>query len=569
MNYRSAMFLLCTCLGIAMIPALPALGGETPVPVSAMADYELKIHHVQLDGEWQVVSPGAQEINTPPGNHSLGFMFGQVDTDEHCLRLRYKLEGIDKQWKDFGEEGMRVTVRFQNSSDDIVGENNFKVLGDSPGWHGSITNSQFLPTQQQVTVPEGAVKMVLLLVSGGPVENLGVLVIDDLKVSVTDPQTGKKEAWLNYDFDSGTDYDSPRGVPTGWVRGGLRRDCLQVVQCNPASTNRSLAALDYHIRSFGEWYCTLPIKPHAKPGDILTLDWLQMYSVGVGGQYKTTYDLVPPGHYTFRLVGLAVPSGEEMAAISLPIDVPVPFLQSIWFAILCVGIGSASVGMGVRYLTQRHMQLQMERLQWQQSLDRERTRIARDIHDDIGSGLTRISMLSEAACDQLSVSAKPLEELHEITATTREIVVALDEIVWAVNPSHDKLDSLVAYCGKYAQEFFRIAGVQCRLDLDFNVPDWPLTSQMRHHLFLSFKEVLNNSVRHAHPTSVRISFTMESDSFALTVQDNGTGFNPDNIPKNNGLINMRQRLKEIGGECIITSSVGGGTTVKLICKQQP
>jgi signal transduction histidine kinase len=342
-----------------------------------------------------------------------------------------------------------------------------------------------------------------------------------------------------------------------------------VIQCDPASTNHALAALDYHIRSFGEWFCTLPLKDHARPGDILTLNWLQMYSVGVGGQYKTTYDLVPPGHYTFRLAGLAVPSGEEVTSVSLPIDVPVPFLHSIWFAALCVGVGSASVGVGARYLTRRHMQLQMERLQWQQSLDRERTRIARDIHDDIGSGLTRISMLSEAACDQLKISTQPLEELHEISTTTREIVVALDEIVWAVNPSHDKLDSLVAYCGKYAQDFFRIAGIQCRLDLDFNVPDWPLTSQMRHNLFLSFKEVLNNSARHARSTAVRISFTMESDSFTLTVQDNGMGFDPDHISRNNGLINMRQRLSEIGGECIISSSVGGGTTVKLICKKQP
>lgn len=569
MSPHAAMLLICGCLGAVLSPsrALSATGSNELA--ATQADFPLNIRQVQVDGEWQIAPAGDQGVRLSPGNHALGFTFGQVDTDEHCLRLRYKLEGIDKQWKDLGEEGMRVTVRFQNASDDIVGENNFKVLGDSPGWRGSITNSQLMPTRQQVVVPEGATKMVLLLVSGGPVENLGVLVIDDLKVSVTDPQTGQNESWLDFDFEKGKDYGTPKGVPVGWLRGGLRRDCLQVIQCDPASTNHSLAALDYHIRSFGEWYCPVLLKDHAKPGDILTLNWLQMYSVGVGGQYKTAYDLVPPGHYTFRLDGLAVPSGETVTSVALPIDVPVPFLHSIWFAMLCVGIGSASVGMGARYLTRRRMQLQMERLQWQQSLDRERTRIARDIHDDIGSGLTRISMLSEAACDQLKIPAQPLEELHEINATTQEIVSALDEIVWAVNPSHDKLDSLVAYCGKYAQDFFRIAGVQCRLDLDFNVPDWPLTSQMRHHLFLSFKEVLNNSVRHAHPTAVRISFTMGNDSFALTVRDNGTGFDPDHIPRSNGLINMRQRLREIGGECIITSSVGGGTTVQLICKKQP
>lgn len=567
MNMRFFLFVLCSCLMGGSTGVLCA--GNSSERVAVQEEERLSIQQVQVDGEWQNAPAGGKRVSVSPGNHSLGFKFGQVNTDEHCLRLRYKLEGIDKQWKELGEEGMRVTVRFQNASDDIVGENNFKVLGDSPGWHGAITNSQLMPEHHEVSVPEGAVKIVLLLVSGGPVENLGVLVIDDLKVSVIDAQTGLKKTWLNYDFEEGKNYNTTNGIPTGWVRGGLRRDVLQVIQCDPTSTNHCLAALDFHVRSFGEWYCTVPLKGHVKPGDVLTLDWRQFYSVGVGGQYKVIYDLVPPGHYTFRLKGLAVPSEEEINSAALSIDVPVPFLQSIWFAMLCLGIGSASVGWWVRYLTRRRMQLQMERLQWQQSLDHERTRIARDIHDDIGSGLTRISMLSEAACDQLKLSIQPLEELHEISATACEIVRALDEIVWAVNPSHDKLDSLVAYCGKYAQDFFKGIGVQCRLNLDFNVPDWPLTSQMRHNLFLSFKEILNNSARHARSTAVRITFTMEGDSFTLTVQDNGTGFDPDHSPKNNGLINMRQRLNEIGGECIITSSVGGGTTVKLICKKQP
>jgi signal transduction histidine kinase len=426
-----------------------------------------------------------------------------------------------------------------------------------------------MPSAQKVRVPEGAFKMFLLLVSGGPIENVGVLAIDDLNVRVTDPLTGRQKLWLTYDFEKGKDLDAPTGTPSDWVRGGLRRDILRIVRCGELSTNHVLAALDSHIQSFGEWFCTVPLEGYARPGDILNIDWKQIYSVGIGGRHFCFYDVVPPGRYTFRVVGLSVPDETEMASIALPIYVPVTFFQSVWFFALCVGIGSAVVGVGARHLTRRRMQLQMERLQWQQSLERERTRIARDIHDDIGSGLTRISMLSEAARDQLKLSGHTMDELAEISTTTRAIVRSLDEIVWAVNPSHDKLDSLVAYCGKYAQDYFKVIGIQCRLNLDFDVPDWPLTSQVRHHLFLSFKEILANSARHAKATSVRVSFTMGIDCFTLTVQDDGQGFDPGLVSRGNGLNNMRQRLSEIGGQCLVESSVGSGTTVKLIIKKQP
>lgn len=569
MRLRFRTILLCAWM-LAVVSGLAAQSASVADDVAARAvDGELSIMQFQLDGEWHNVHSNTPGLKLSPGNHALGFLYGQVDTDEHCMRLRYKFEGIDKQWKELGSEGMRVTVRFQNSSNDIVGENNFKVLGDSPGWRGAITNSWFVPSQQKVVIPEGAVKMVLLLVSGGPIENLGVLVIDDLKVVVKDAQTGREELWLNEDFERGKNMDQVTGTPLNWVRGGLRRDTLQVIQCGEAPTNHALAALDFHVRSFGEWYYTVDLEGHAKPGDTLNVEWRQLYSVGVGGRYPSVYDFVPPGQYTFRVVGLSVPDGAVVASVALPVDVPVTFLHSITFVVLCAGIGSAVVGVGARVLTRRRMQLQMERMKWQQALERERTRIARDIHDDIGSGLTRISMLSDSARDQLKSSLTPLDELNEISSTTREIVGALDEIVWAVNPSHDKLDSLVAYCGNYAQDFFKTTGIKCRLDLDFNVPDWTLSSQARHNLFLSFKEILNNTACHARAKLVRISFTMGVDSCTLAVEDDGQGFDPEHISRNNGLNNMRHRLDEIGGECRITSRVGTGTTVSLIMKRQP
>ncbi len=97
----------------------------------------------------------------------------------------------------------------------------------------------------------------------------------------------------------------------------------------------------------------------------------------------------------------------------------------------------------------------------------------------------------------------------------------MDEIVWAVNPQHDTLDSLVTYLGKFAQEFIQAAGIRCRLDLPFQLPAWPLTAEVRHNLFLSFKEALNNAVGHAVATQVDVSIVIRLDGFTLSVKDNG------------------------------------------------
>jgi signal transduction histidine kinase len=143
----------------------------------------------------------------------------------------------------------------------------------------------------------------------------------------------------------------------------------------------------------------------------------------------------------------------------------------------------------------------------------------------------------------------------------------MDEIVWAVNPRHDSLDSLANFLGKFAQEYLRTAQIRCRLDLPAGLPPTPVPAEVRHNVFLATKEVLNNSVKHAGTTEVRLALAATPDGFRLTLEDNGRGFAPPvagteaggSSDQRDGLANLHRRLTDSGGTCVVESAPGQGT----------
>ncbi len=201
------------------------------------------------------------------------------------------------------------------------------------------------------------------------------------------------------------------------------------------------------------------------------------------------------------------------------------------------------------------------------AMEQERARIAKDIHDDLGASLTRITMLSLSAREELNASAGAATKLDRIHATARELTRTMSEVVWAVNPKHDTLDSLASYFGKFAQDFLGGANIRCRLQMPLDLPAWPLTAEVRHNLFLAFKESLHNVLKHARATEVQVALDAGGAGLVLSVIDDGCGFLPPptkgevEAASGNGLRNMRHRLEEIGGECDIRSAPGSGTNV--------
>jgi len=278
------------------------------------------------------------------------------------------------------------------------------------------------------------------------------------------------------------------------------------------------------------------------------------------------YSRLPAGDYTFEVracnsEGIWNEAGTILAFTVLPY-----FWQTWWFRILSGFLLLATVIAAVRHFENKRTQHQLARLEHERAIEQERARIAKDIHDDLGANLTEITLLSELAQSPDAPADEIRTDVHRIAAKARKLTNSLDEIVWAVNPRNDTLDSFVTYTCLYAEDFLHTAKIRCRLKVPEKIPHRPLATNVRHNLFLVVKEALNNVVKHALANEVHIAISLVANGFELVIKDNGRGFDASGADKSagrNGLLNMRQRTEEIRGRINLESMSGEGTTITL------
>lgn len=293
-------------------------------------------------------------------------------------------------------------------------------------------------------------------------------------------------------------------------------------------------------------------------------DWV----VDNAGVRKVPYGRLPYGTYTFRVqAGTADESWFEPGA-SFRFVVPTPVWRTGWALTLYIFATILVVAATARLFFNRRLRRKLEVLAAQQAMERERMRIAKDMHDEIGSKLTKISFMSERATGELQGQESVAKKLFSIAHTSRDLLQTLDEIVWAVNPHNDTLEHLANYLGQYATEYLQNTAVDCELHIPGGPPEHPFSAETRHNIFLAFEEALNNALKHGRATLVRIDMLFEPAQFQIKIVDNGCGFDvaANGEPAaggrgGNGLRNMSQRLAETGGKCTITSRPGQGTTV--------
>ena len=201
----------------------------------------------------------------------------------------------------------------------------------------------------------------------------------------------------------------------------------------------------------------------------------------------------------------------------------------------------------------------IELLEAERALERDRIRIARDLHDELGVGLTEIGLLGDLV---LAGAGNAPEQAGKISGRARELVSALDEIVWAVNPANDNSLSLGDYFSRYAQTLLQRAGLHCQIDVSPMSANARISAESRHHLFLAFKEALNNILTHARAKGVTIRIALETGLLTISVSDDGCGMSdPAGGAGSNGLRNMRERLQNLGGRCEVESGPGRGTKI--------
>ena len=246
--------------------------------------------------------------------------------------------------------------------------------------------------------------------------------------------------------------------------------------------------------------------------------------------------------------------------------VVVRFWQTWWFAGLTALALLSGVAISVRIFEKRKFQRQLHVAEQEGALERERTRIAQDLHDDLGSSLARISLLSGLARADLQNPRELETHVAKIAQSADETVRALEEIVWAVRPGSDTLQSLVEYVAHFAKELFEGDTTRCRLDLPADLPAHPLPPEMRHSIFLVVKEALTNALKHAGAKEVIVQAHATHTTLEIEVRDDGRGFDSRKPPasgKRQGLGNMRSRAAAMGGTLTIQSAPGKGSSVKL------
>jgi signal transduction histidine kinase len=295
------------------------------------------------------------------------------------------------------------------------------------------------------------------------------------------------------------------------------------------------------------------------------------------GGRVVSYDDLPPGKYEFCVAAENSEGVWSAGQASLTLVIPPHLWETRSFRVASVASILILVAGSVFWTLQLRHNRQLRALEHRHALERERVRIAQDIHDDLGASLTRITMLSQSALNKLEPVKAPSAELSRIYHTARSMTTAMDEIVWAINPSNDTLENLTVYFAEFVQDFLTPLGLKFNLDMPLSLPDWNIPSEIRHNLFLAFKEALNNAVKHSGATELNIVLKIHQHGFKLIVQDNGRGFELAAAAgagngRNGGgygLANMRSRLEELGGSCLVDSRPGSGTQVTLGVELKP
>lgn len=283
------------------------------------------------------------------------------------------------------------------------------------------------------------------------------------------------------------------------------------------------------------------------------------------------YSRLPAGNYTFHVIACnnAGVWNEKGARLKFVVR-PFPW-QTWWFragVLIVFSLGLISL---VRYISFRRLHLKLARLEKEAVVQKERARIAKDIHDDLGASLTQISLVGKLAQQDLASPEKARGHIEQISFIARQGIKSVDEIVWAANPRNDTLPHLLNYSGQFAVDFLRAADIRCRVDFPDSLPARQLAADVRHSLFLVVKEALNNAVKHSGATEIWLKAELMGNTLCLSVEDDGHGFNqmPDDAFGGDGLRNMRQRLSEIGGKCVVESNPGKGTCVRLELELPP
>jgi signal transduction histidine kinase/ligand-binding sensor domain-containing protein len=283
-----------------------------------------------------------------------------------------------------------------------------------------------------------------------------------------------------------------------------------------------------------------------------------------GTQRSATYPRLPPGPYKFLFNACNNDGVWNETPLALAFEVAPALWQTLWFRATMLILFTGLVAGVVRYAAAVKLRRKLQRLEQAHLLERERTRISRDLHDDLGARLTQMAFLTDLAADESGAPAAMQTQLKDVSRQARSAVQSLDETVWLVNPQKDTLPHLIAYLATYAEQFFQTTRIHCRQEICRDAPERPLPGALRRDIFLLVKEALNNVLKHSAAKEVWLRIAVRGPLLRIVIQDDGRGFDLAHTKNHRqGLENMQRRAAAAGIKFRLHAAVGKGTRVTL------
>jgi signal transduction histidine kinase/ligand-binding sensor domain-containing protein len=284
------------------------------------------------------------------------------------------------------------------------------------------------------------------------------------------------------------------------------------------------------------------------------------------GKHEVNYSGLPPGNYTFKIKAAGADGIWNDKETSFSFTITAPWWQNWWALVVVVLLAIGILAGMLRLYYRRKFKIQLEKQkvlsEKQQAVEKERTRIATDIHDDLGSGLSRIRYLGEMVKLKTIQQQNILPDIEKISAFSDEMVDKMNEIVWALNEKNDTLEAIISYIRSFAAEYLSNNDLACKVNLPDEIPNHIVKGETRRNIFLSVKECLHNVVKHANASATVVTISVKDD-LVIQIHDDGKGIDWEKTrPFSNGILNIKKRMKDAGGTVDFKNE--NGTTVVLV-----
>ncbi|MES2920274.1 MAG: histidine kinase [Verrucomicrobiota bacterium] len=525
-------------------------------------NFNMALRDLRINGDRRDPPAAGKPLLLPPGRHRIDLGFGfPPGLAAGPLAVEYRLEGADENWQPT-TLGMAMIAEVLDASGTVVSRSSFPVLGESEGWEVELEQSPLRPRAEPLFLPASG-RSLRITLSAGADDTTGRYMVDNVELVI--PNNRRViSAWKNGDFSAGESMPMVSGVPANWKREGGEPAIARVIQLKDG---KALGLVDADYTNSAEWVSIQSLPAiHPPSSRTAMLRWLEAYGVIGGATYRADFVNVPPGKYLFRAIAAGITPEVVGTDLVLDIEIRSHIWARPWFMPALTAGLLILIGLLVLQSYRRRVRGRLAQLELKHAVGSARARIARDLHDDMGTRISVIMMNS--ALVRMSLESDPAiarDRLDSLDTAARDLVNEMDNLVWAVNPANDTLDHLASHLAGMAQEIFRDSDRPLRIVMPPDLPALPLPSGFRNQVALAVKESLHNVYKHAGPCTIVLELRLAPGELLVSISDDGRGFLVNQPAEGNGLLNLESRMSDLGGSCSIDSAPGNGTRIGLRC----